>query len=51
MIGYFTIYGAVLRDESIAKEFLTGISLTIGTAIGASCLERRWAGSSAYIPT
>jgi VIT1/CCC1 family predicted Fe2+/Mn2+ transporter len=35
MIGYFTIYGAVLRDESITKEFITGLSLTIGTAIGA----------------
>lgn len=35
MIAFFTVYGAVLRDESISKEFVTGLSLTIGTAIGA----------------
>lgn len=35
MIAIFTTYGAVLREESITKEFVTGFSLTIGTAFAA----------------
>lgn len=35
LIAIFTLYGAVLREESISKEFITGLSLTIGTAFAA----------------
>ncbi len=35
LIGVFTSYGAVLREASTSREFITGLSLTIGTAFAA----------------